>query len=95
MIDTLRHLMKQLPVPDIEFDAFDENLLGFCYFMTFLDEVLENKIGEPRARLARLPKYTTGNAKEMIKPCVWEPPTYQHAKKILLEKYGNPYHVIG
>ena len=32
----------------------------------------------------------------MIKHCVQEPPTlgYQHAKKILVEKYGNPYHVF-
>ena len=32
----------------------------------------------------------------MIKHCVQEPPTmgYQHAKKILVEKYGNPYHVM-
>ena len=35
------------------------------------------------------------NVKEMIKHFVQEPPTmgYQHAKKILVEKYGNPYHV--
>ena len=32
----------------------------------------------------------------MIKPCALEPPivAYQHSKKILLEKHGNPYHVI-
>ena len=94
IIVTLRHLLKELPVLDIEFDVCDGNPLGFYYFMTFLDEVVENRIGEQRGRLARLLKYTSGNAKEMIKSCVWEPPTYQHAKKILLEKYGNPYHVI-
>ena len=56
----------------------------------------ENRISEPRGRLARLLKDTSGNGKEMIKPCAWEPPTvaYQHSKKILYEKYGNPYHVI-
>ena len=41
-------------------------------------------------------KYISVNAKEMIKCCVQEPPnmSYQHAKKILVEKYGNPYNVM-
>ena len=32
----------------------------------------------------------------MIKHCVREPPTmdYQRPMKILVEKYGNPYHVV-
>ena len=57
---------------------------------------MEQRIDDPRGRLARLLKYTSGNAKEMIKHCVQEPPTmgYQHAKKILVGKYGKPYHVM-
>ena len=64
--------------------------------MTLFHEVVEKRIDDPRGRSARLLKYTSGDAKEMIKYCVQEPPTmgYQHAKKILVEKYGNPYHVM-
>ena len=57
---------------------------------------MEKRIDEPRGRLTRLLKYTSGNAKEIIKHCAQEPPTmgYQHTKKILVEKYGNSYHVM-
>ena len=64
--------------------------------MALFHEVVEKRIDDPRGRLARLLKYTNVNAREMIKHCVQEPPTmvYQHAKKILVEKYGNSYHVM-
>ena len=96
IVDALCHLVKQQSAPDIELDVFDGNPLDFHYFMTLFHEVVEKRIDDPRGRLARLLKYTSGNAKEMIKHCVQEPPTmgYQHAKKILVEKYGNPYHVM-
>ena len=43
VIDTFSHLVNQEPVPDIELDVFDGNLLGFYYFMTFLGEVVEKE----------------------------------------------------
>ena len=70
-------------------------LMDYHYFMTLFHEVVEKRIDDPARRLARL-KYTGGNAKEMIKHCVQESPTmgYQHTKKILVEKYRNPYQVM-
>ena len=64
--------------------------------MTLFHEVVKREIDDPRGKLARLLKYTSGNAKETIRHCVQEPPTmgYQHAKKILVEKYGNPHHFM-
>ena len=64
--------------------------------MTLFHGVVEKRIDDPTGRLARLFKYRSGNAKETIKHCVQEPPTmgYQHVKKILVEKYGNPFHVM-
>ena len=64
--------------------------------MTLFHEVVEKRTDNPRGRLARLLKYTNGNAKEMVRHCVQEPPTmgYQQAKKILVEKYQNPYHFM-
>ena len=95
-MDALCNLVKQQSASDIELDVFDGNPLDFHYFMTLFHEVVEKRIDHPRGRLARLLKYTNGNAKEMIKHCVQEPPTmgYQYVKKILLEKFGNPYHVM-
>ena len=53
---------------------------------------MEKRIDDPRGRLARLLKYTSVNGKEMIKHCVQGPQTmsYQHTKKILVGKHGNP-----
>ena len=95
-VDALCHLVKQQSAPDIALAVFDGNPLDFHYFMTFFHEVVEKRIDNLRGRLARLLQCTIGNAKEMIKHCVQEPPTvcYEHAKKILMEKYGNPYHVM-
>ena len=96
IVDTLCHLVKQQSAPYIELDVFDGNPLDFHYFVTFFHEVVEKRIDDPRGRLARPLKYASGNSKEMIKHCVQEPPVmgYQHAKKILVEKYGNLYHVM-
>ena len=56
-------LVKKLTAPDNELD----NTLGFHYFMTLVDEVVEKRIDNPREKLERLLKYTSRNAKEMIK----------------------------
>ena len=76
--------MKQLLASDVEVDVFDCNQLDFQYFMTLFHEVVEKRIDDSRGRLTRLLKYTSVNAKEMIKHCVQEPPTvgYQHVEKI-------------
>ena len=78
------HLVKQLLAPDVELDVFDCNQLDFQYFMTLFHEVVEKRIDDSRGRLTRLLKYTSVNAKEMVKHCVQEPPTvgYQHVEKI-------------
>ena len=83
IVDALHNLVKQQTAPDIELDFFDGIPLDFHYFMTLFHEVVEKRIDDPRGRLARLLKYTSGNAKEMIKHCVQKPPfmDYQHAKK--------------
>ena len=96
IVDALCHLVKQQSATDIELDVFDGDPLDFHYFMTLFYEVVGKIIDDPRGRLARLPKHASGNAKEMIKHCVQEPTTmgYQHAKKILVEKYGNPNHAM-
>ena len=65
IVDALCHLVKQQSAPDIELDVFDGNPLDFHYFMTLFHEVVEKRIDNPRGRLARLLKYTSGNRKEI------------------------------
>ena len=95
IVDALCQLVKQQSAPDIEL-VFDANPLDFHYFMTLFHEIAEKRIDDSRGRLARLVKYTSANAKEMIKHCAQEPPGmgYQYPKMILVEKYGNPYHTF-
>ena len=89
-------MVKKQPAPDTELDVFDGNPLDFHYFMTFVHKVVGKRIDNPRERLGRLLKYTSKNAKKMMKHCLQEPRTmdYQHAKKIQLEKYVNSDHVM-
>ena len=44
-------------------------------------------------RLTRLIKYTSGEAKELIRHCIHLPPSvcYQEAKTLLSKEYGNSY----
>ena len=50
---------------------FDGNPLNYYYFMALFAEVVKAKIGEPRGRLTRLIKFTTGETRELIiKPLV-------------------------
>ena len=63
--------------------------------MALFNEVVEKRIDDQSGRLTKLVKYTSGSI-EGMKHCVQEPPTmsYQHAKKILVEKYRNSYQVM-
>ena len=63
-------LLKQQSAPDVDIDVFDGNPLNFKYFMTLLREVVESEIEDPCGRLTCLIKYTTGEAKELIKHCI-------------------------
>ena len=64
--------------------------------MTLFHELAEKRIEDPRGRLTRLIKYTKGDPKEMIKHCVQQPAAvgYDNAKKLLQQKYGNPYSIM-
>ena len=58
--DVLCQLLKQQSAPDVDIDVFDGNPLNFKYFMSLFRQVVESKMKDPRGRLARLIKYTTG-----------------------------------
>ena len=59
--------------------------------MTLFREVVESKIEDPRGRLTRLIKYTTGEAIELIKHCIELPSKigYEKALHLLYKRYGD------
>ena len=75
---------------------FDGNPLNYYYFMALFVEVVETKIEEPRGRLTRLIKFTTGEARELIKHCIQLPHSrgYQHDRALLERTYGNPHKIL-
>ena len=53
--------------------------------MEVFKELVETKIKDRRGRLTRLIKYTTGEAKDLIKHCIQQPSTegYENAMELL------------
>ena len=64
--------------------------------MALFKEVVESKIDDPRGRLTRLIKYTTGDAKEFIKHCIQLPSNegFKNAKYLLEKVYGNLHKIL-
>ena len=59
----LCQLLKLHAAPEVDMEPFDRNALNYHYFMALFKEVVESNIDDPRCRLTRLIKYTTGDAK--------------------------------
>ena len=68
MTDMMYKLLIQKSAPDI-----DGNPLEFNYFMSMFKEVVESKIEDQSGRLTRLIKFTRGEAKELVKHCIYQP----------------------
>ena len=91
MVETL----KLQSAPKVEIDTFAGDPLEYNYFIETFKDVVENLITDPRQRLVRLLKYTKGEAKELIKHCVYDETEscYEIALNLLKEEYGNPFHI--
>ena len=63
--------LRQQASPEIDTEVFDGNLLNFKYFISLFKEVIETKVDDPRGRLAHLIKYTSCEAKELVKNFVY------------------------
>ena len=96
--ELITHLSKMISLqaaPDVEIDTFSGDLLEYTYFITNFKEVVESSIGSQTGRLNRLIKYTSGEAKELIKHCIHESPSncYDKAIALLDKEYGNRYKI--
>ena len=95
LVNELVNLIKQQAAPDVEIDVFSGDPLEYTYFITNFKEIVESSIDGQTARLNRLIKYTSGEAKELIKHCVHESKSdcYDKAIDLLNKEYGNKYKI--
>ena len=86
-------MFKELQAPNVELDVFSGNAMDFPFFMTNFCQVVEDKIEDEKGRLSRLIQFTDGRAKDLVKSCIYLPDDicYKRAKKLLQEKYGDPF----
>ena len=59
--------------PDVDIETFDGDVLNYHYFIALFREVVESEVDSPREKLTRLIKYTSGDARELIKHCIQLP----------------------
>ena len=84
--ETSRKLLKLQAASEVDMEPFDGNVLNFHHF----------KVDDPRGRLIRLLKYTSGKAKELINHCIQLPSNegFKYAKYLLGNLYGNPHKIL-
>ena len=92
----LTELHMSHSAPSVDIEVFSGNPLEYSYFRAAFHEVVEKKILEPRGRLTRLLKYTTGEANELIKHCIHEKGDicFDQAIELLEKEFGNPQILI-
>ena len=64
--------------------VFDSDLLNFKYFVLILREVVETKLEDPRERLKQSIKYSSGEAKHLVKNYIY----------LSSEGYGEPMRIL-
>lgn len=94
--DILSKFMREQSAPAIDLEPFDGNPLNFLYFKSMFKEAVEDKIDNQQGRLARLIKFTTGEARESIRHFVHDDVTtcYTKAMNLLEKQYGNPHIIL-
>ena len=80
----------------LDIEPFDGNTFNCHYLMALLKEVVEKRIDDPWGRLTKLIKYTTGDAKDLIKYCIKLSSNegIKNAKCLLEKAYGNPHKIL-
>ena len=94
--ETLCKLLKLQAAPEVDMELFDGNVLNYHHFMALFKEDVESKLEDPRGRLIRLLKYTSGEAKELINHCIQLPSNegFKYAKYLLEKVYGIPQKIL-
>ena len=92
----LCRLLQEQGAPEADLDIFDGNPLEYNFFIKNFEEVVEKKIADPRGRLTRLMKFTSGEAKELIKGCIHRESSdgYSFAKQLLAKRFGDRNRIL-
>lgn len=82
-----------LPQPDLP--VFDGDPTRYCDFIRAFENLIERKTSSSSARLYYLVQYTSGQVQELMRSCLSmkEDQGYREARKLLLERYGQPYKI--
>ena len=96
IFETTKDMFKLMKAPSAEIDTFGGNPLEFEYFKSTFKEGVERLVSDQRGRLTRLIKYTSGEAKELIKHCVHADSSvcYDKAMEMLEAEYGSPHVIV-
>ena len=88
---TQRHACDLLPLPEPE--TFSGELLHYPTWKKSFDTIVERRTYSSSQRLYYLGRYTTGGAKESISGLLAldSEDAYLEARKILSDRFGNPY----
>ena len=88
-----KDMVRMLKAPAAEIDTFTGNPLEYQYFRSVFKESVEKVIDDQRGRLTRLIKYTSGEAKELVKPFVHADPSncYDKAIEMLDAEFGSSH----
>ena len=89
-------LQDGVTTPEVYVEPFDGIVLNYHHFVALFKEVVKSKVQEPRGRLIRILKYTSGVAKELINQCIQLPSSegFLYAKYLLEKVYGNPHKIL-
>ena len=95
MSETLCKLLKLQAPPEADMELFDSKMRNYHHLMAMFKEVVESKLDDPRGRLIRLLKYTSGEAKEPVNHCIQLPSNegFKYAKYLSGKVYGNPHKI--
>jgi len=96
MMECMMKLVDFHTAPDVDIDVYAGDPLEYEYFRATFKEVVERRIHDESGRLIRLLKFTSGDAKELIKHCIHEKEDecYTNAISLLEKEYGNKQLVI-
>ena len=91
MLTAMMKLVDLRTAPDADIDVFSGDPLEYAYFRAAFRDVVERKVLDQSGRFTRLLKYTSGDAKELIKHCIHDGDSscFDNAIQLLDKEYGD------
>ena len=92
---TLLEILRLQSAPKVDIDVFSGDVLEYQYFVETFHEVVERVIPDEKGRLTRLIQSTAGEAKQLIRHCIYDDrdTCFTNAMSLLKQQYGDPYRI--